>query len=121
MKTEEIVRLTRRTVADLVRARHGDVEPFLGHERRRSPRWPFPGTVELHPTDGTTDQWFATCRNVSETGLGMCCDRFFDVGTVLEIAIHVPERTLYGRGIVGYCQKTPAGFMTGIEFDFDAD
>lgn len=119
MKTEEIVRLTRQSVIDLIEARTGNSEPYPGPEKRRKPRWPFPGTVELHATDGTTGQWFGTCRNISETGLGMACERFFENDTVLDIAIHLPEVSLWGKGIVRYCQNTPAGYMTGVEFIFE--
>jgi hypothetical protein len=119
MNTDEIIQLTKESIRDLVRARQGLGEPFAGHDRRRAPRWPFPGTVELHATDGTTGQWFATCRDISETGLGMCGEHYFYPETIVEIAIHVPEATLFGRAVVRYCQQTPSGFMTGIEFTFD--
>ena len=116
MNTDEIAELTEQSVRDLIRVRTEGSEPFPGHERRRAARWPFPGTVEIQSADGEPGQWFATCRNISETGLGMACDRGFDQNSLLEIAIHLPEATLYGRAIVRYCQGTPAGFMTGIEF-----
>src|SRR5262249_14927464 len=117
MNTDEIVKLTQQTVQDLIRSRLQGVEACPGHEGRKSPRWPFPGTVEIQSVDGSPGQWFGPCRNISETGLGMSCDQAFEQESVLEIAIHLPEATLYGNGIVRYSQQTPAGFMTGIEFD----
>ncbi len=116
--TDEIIKLTPKAINQLIRSRHADSEPHPGHERRRAPRWPFPGTVEIHPADGHQEPCFATCRNISETGLGMSSDRYFELETVLDIAIHLPEATLCGRGVVRYCQQTPSGFMTGIEFMF---
>ena len=113
-------KLSLDSIRDLVRSRQGQSDSIPNHERRRAPRWPFPGTVELHATDGTNAQWFATCRDVSETGLGMCGEHYFYPDTVVDIAIHLPEATLYGPAVVRYCQKTPSGFMTGIEFSFDS-
>jgi PilZ domain len=119
MNTDEIIQLTRESIRDLVYSRQAEVDSLPGHTRRRTPRWPFPGTVGIHPTDGTNGQWFATCRDISETGLGMCGEHYFYPDTIVEIAIHLPEATLYGRAVVRYCQQTPSGYMTGVEFTFD--
>jgi hypothetical protein len=118
MHTDEIVKLTHEVIADVIRRRHGDAEPFPGHERRRSPRWPFPGTVEVH-VERSADPVFGTCCNLSETGLGMCAEKFLEVDSIVELAVHVPEVSFYGKGIVRYCSQTPRGYMTGVEFIFD--
>ena len=122
MPTEEIVQLTPEAVREIVaeRKRHeAGFEPFGTSERRRQPRWPFPSTAEIAPVDGdTTLRWFATCHDLSESGLGMTCDRYFKPDTPLEIGIHLPEATLFGQAIVRYCMETPRGYMTGVEFVF---
>lgn len=120
MKADEIVTLTREGIASLLRSRTGmapDQSP--GHEKRRSPRWPFPGTVEITPPEGHADTpFFGAVRNLSETGLGMQCDRYFDINTRLEVAVHLPEASFCGHAYVRYCMETPQGYMTGLEFDF---
>ena len=122
MKTEEIVKITRKQVVDLVKARTEAAGPrlFAGDERRRCPRWPFPGAVELSPIgdDGRT-RWFATCGNLSLGGLGVIADRCFDEGTPLDISCHMPEVTLVGRATVRHCEEIPQGYMVGLKFDFD--
>ena len=122
MPTDEIVQLTPETVREVIedRKKHEvEFKPFEGNEQRRQPRWPFPSTAEIAPVDGdTTVRWFATCHDLSQSGLGMTCDRYFEPDTPLEIGIHLPEATLYGRAVVRYCMETPRGFMTGVEFIF---
>ena len=112
MNTNEIIQLTRESIRDLIRLRQGASHGFPGREHRRAPRWPFPGTVELHATDCTTGQWFATCGDISETGLGMCGEHYFCPEMIVDIAIHLPEATLYGRAIVRHCQKTGPGLSS---------
>jgi hypothetical protein len=122
MPTDEIVRLTPEAIREVVeerRKRDAGFKPFAGREKRAAPRWPFPSTAEIAPADGdTTVRWFATCHDLSESGLGMTCDRYFEPETALEVGIHLPEATLYGRAVVRYCMETPRGFMTGVEFVF---
>lgn len=121
--TEEIVSLSREVILDILDRRAAEDPGFpdrrRGAERRRHQRWPFPGTVELRPDDEDGhEHWFGTCRDLNETGLGMCCDRYFEPGTRLEISLHLPEASVYGFARVRYCMETPRGFMTGIEFNF---
>ncbi|HOB73210.1 MAG TPA: PilZ domain-containing protein [Phycisphaerae bacterium] len=122
METEEIVKLSREAVINLIKTRRSTVhiEPFAGPERRRSPRWPFPGQVEVRVADDEQcPPGFFDCRDLSETGMGMCGDHHYPVGTVIELALHVPELTLYGRAVVRYCMQTSRGHMMGVEFLFD--
>ena len=122
MKTDEILKLSRQAVITLIERRlaNGKLEAFEGHERRRSPRWPFPGQVEVRPADDPRAvPMFFECRDLSETGLGMRGDESFELGTVLDLSVHVPEGTLYGQGVVRYSMKTPRGHMTGVEFIFE--
>jgi hypothetical protein len=123
MHTEEIVKLSRASVTELIKTRLGKyaIEAYTGPERRRSPRWPFPGQVEVRPTDELHIQpSFFDCRDLSESGMGMCGDVYYPVGSIVELSIHVPEVTLYGRGVVRYCMRTSQGHMMGVEFLFDA-
>ena len=119
MNTDELVQLTRGAIHDLLRSRCEEHAQFGPQERRHNARWPFPGTIEIHPAGAPAhEQSFGTCRNLSETGMGMSCERFFEPEAILEIAVHLPEATLVGHAVVRYCMKTPRGFMTGIEFQF---
>ena len=119
MNTDEIVALSRERIAELVRNRSNLPDPVPAHERRRAPRWPFPGTVEIYPAGGDgTVRYFGSCRNLSETGLGMRCEQYLEPESRVEIAIHLPEASLCGKAIVRYCMETPQGYMTGLEFDY---
>lgn len=120
MKTDEIVKLSREVLVDLIEHRlaTGKLEhAYGGPERRQTPRWPFPGQVEVRQVDGDNGlPEFFDCRDLNETGMGMCGDSYFAVGTILELSIHLPEKTLYGQAIVRYCMHTPRGYMLGVEF-----
>jgi len=121
MKTEEIVRLTRKRVAALVKARQEQEDPdfFEGGERRENFRWPFPGAVELWPAGGDgRERWYATCRNLSMGGLGMVAEQPFEAGTQVEIACHFPEATFFVEAVVRHCTPVPDGFLVGVEFRF---
>lgn len=120
MKAEEIVRLSRRGVSSLLTAREQSTEPHLGHERRRKPRWPFPGTIELCvPGEEALIPRFGTCHDLSEEGVGFTCDEAFEPGTTLDIALHLPEASFYGRGTIRHRVRTPRGYLTGMEFLFE--
>jgi len=125
MKTNEIVKLTREAIAELLRSREAPDNQFQGAERRRAPRWPFPGTVELRrPDENDPALWFATCRDVGATGVGMTTDHYFKPGTRLDVALHLPEASFYGKATVRYCveveDETQDQYAMGLEFDFDA-
>ncbi len=122
METEEIVKLSRKAVAELIESRRASsrIEAYAGPERRRSPRWPFPGQVEVRVSgEEACPPGFFECRDLSETGMGMCGDHHYPVGTIIDISLHVPEMTLYGRAVVRYCMETGRGHMMGVEFLFD--
>ena len=121
MQTEEIVKITRNRVADLVkiRERSEDAGLFEGDDRRTHPRWPFPGAVELSPADGDgRTRWFATCGNLSLGGLGLMTDHYFPPGMIVEFSCHLPEATLYGQATVRHCRQTEYGYLVGVEFNF---
>lgn len=122
MQTEEIVKITRARVAELVkiRERSEDAELFEGDERRQYSRWPFPGAVELSPAGGDgRSRWYATCGNLSLGGLGMMADRHFAPGMVVDLSCHLPEATLYGQATVRHCRQTEYGYLVGVEFNFE--
>ena len=123
MATDEIVKLTRKHVSSLIRKRMEDAgHKYDGREKRRMPRWPFPGTVELRRADGSDpSQWFASCRDISEGGMGMKTDTYFAPGTLLEISVHLPEQTFYGQATVRYCKEldTESEYLLGVQFIFE--
>ena len=123
MKTDEIVKLSHDTLVHLINSRlaTGKLDAaYAGPERRRTPRWPFPGQVEVQPAEGERGlPEFFDCRDLNDTGMGMCGDTAYPIGTVLELSVHLPEMTLYGRAVVRYCMHTPRGHMMGVEFLFD--
>jgi len=121
MPTDEIVKLTRKQITRLLRKRQQAAGDYLGSERRRAPRWPFPGTVELRHTDPSEPGlWFASCRDISEGGMGMKTDTEFDPGTVLDISVHLPEISFYGQAKVRYCKEIEASeYVIGVQFLFD--
>ncbi len=125
MPTDEIVKLTRKQVSRLIRRRmEAAGQQFDGEEQRRAPRWPFPGTVELrYPGASKPEQWFATCRDISEGGMGMKTDAYFAPGTVLDISVHLPEQSFYGQATVRYCKEleteSQSEYLLGVQFIFD--
>jgi len=122
MRTEEIAKLSRRLIDDLVHEReHSEGAALVERdERRRDPRWPFPGAIEIWPTGSEGGQrWFASCGNLSRTGIGMFMDRPLEPGLAVEMACHFPEVTVCGPATIRHCTKTPAGYMVGAEFNFE--
>ncbi len=121
MRTEEIVKLTRNRIATIIKARQDAAAipcpDHQGPERRRYPRWPFKGAVEIWPNGGDGSQvTHATCLNLSETGMGLSSDEHMNPGTVVEIALHLPEMTLCGRATIRYCAEVRSQYMVGVEF-----
>jgi len=124
MLASDIVRLTRRRIAELLAGRKPLEGSYRHQERRRTPRWPFPGAVELRPTNGERNEiHFGTCRDFSASGVGVTCEHPFEPGTPLEISIHLPEASLWGRAIVCHCREVNSEgldqFFVGLEFEFD--
>jgi len=121
MQTEEIVKLTQKNIKRLLKAgRQGEPDISPGIEKRKHPRWEFPGMVEYCPIDSDGSQnWFGICRNLSLSGLGMICEDPLESGTELEIAIHQPEASMVGNATVRHCIETPRGYFVGVEFNFE--
>ena len=115
----EIVKLTRQGIRDLLEGRRHADQAYAGPERRHQPRWPFPGTVEIWPAGGDGRQrWLGTCRDISEQGLGMSCEAALEPGTLIEIALHLPEATFCGHATVRYCAQVRGEYVIGAEFQF---
>ena len=118
--TEITVKLTRKGIAGLLETQ-AQPEPgdHDGPERRRSPRGQCTGTVEIYPTDGKEHPpGSASVRNVSEIGLGMSADRYFEPGLAVAIVLHLAKASFHGRAVVRYCQQVRGEYMTGVEFIF---
>lgn len=122
MLTDEIVAMTRKQVAELVRIQQADNKPtlFEGYEQRGNRRWPFPGAVEVWPAGGDGRQrWLGTCHNLGYGGLGMLADEPFQPDTPIEFACHLPEASFYGKATVRHCTEVPDGYIIGVEFNFE--
>jgi hypothetical protein len=99
MRTEEIAKLSRKLIADLIHKREQSEEAVLVEkdERRQHPRWPFPGAIEIWLSGNDAEQrWFASCANLSRTGIGMFMDRPLEAGMAVELACHFPAVTVCG-------------------------
>lgn len=121
MDADEILPLTPQTATELARAQ----QPAAGQPdeagKRAQPRWPFPGTVELWvpADDGTEMHALGVCHNLSRTGIGVRCDHQLPAGLTLPLAIHLPQASYHGKGVVRHCSERGKGFLVGIEFVFE--
>lgn len=123
MDTERIVKLTPDAVRELVDARGIQIESKGQNGARREERWPFPGAVEvwLPETCYGERHVLATLHNLSPHGLAMRTERPIEKDTAIELAIHEPELSCYGRAIVRHCTRVASGYLIGVEFSFDSE
>ena len=121
MDATEITPLTEEAIAELLIGRCVRSDDAENARRRETPRWPFPGTVELWlpAENGTEEHHLATCVNLSLGGLGLLYEDELPVGLELALAIHQPEVSFHGRGVVRHCTETEAGFYLGLQFLYD--
>ena len=121
MDATEISPLTEEAITKLLVGRDVRAADCSADRRRRAPRWPFPGTVELWIPDenGTEQHNLATCLNLSLHGLGMLFDSSLPVGLEFALAIHQPEVSFHGRGVVRHSTETENGHYIGVQFVFD--
>ena len=119
METSEFCALTREAVAALLAGRGPTWSEPTG--RRQRARWPFPGTVEMWVNDGEDldDLRLATCLNLSEDGIGVRSDEDLPVGFEMPIAVHQPEVSFHGRGVVRHCTPLDEGYYIGLQFVFE--
>ena len=118
MKTEEFVPISEDRIVGILRERHGYTdEEYRGH-RRREPRWPFLGTVELWvpDADGEEEYLFAQALNLSPQGVGILIDEDLPLDREISIAIHEPEATLHGKAIVRHSAPISGGYHIGLQF-----
>ena len=121
MDADEIVPLTAESIKDLLETRRGAQERGNAHEKRRVLRWTFPGAVEIWvPAEGGGERHvLGVCHNLTEVGLGVRIEETIEVGATLPIAIHQPERSFHGKGIVRHCTARGDGYLAGFEFVFE--
>ncbi len=118
MDADEIQPLTADSIARLLAARREaeGIPEALG--KRKLIRWPFPGAVELWLPDqgGAVRHVLGACHNLSEAGVGVRIDEPLEIGATLDLAVHQPELSLHGKGIVRHCSSRGVGFLAGLEF-----
>ena len=124
MDTAEICALTEQSVGELLAKRQSWASRADASGRRRTMRWPFPGTVELWipDEDGGERYALATSINLSIDGIGIRADEELPPGLQLAVAIHEPEMSFHGKAVVRHCTETETGsFIVGLQFLFDKD
>lgn len=118
MDADEIQPLSADTIAKLVAdSQPGDAAPE-GNGKRRAPRWPFPGAIELwvRNPEGEERHILGVCQNLSEGGVGVRLDEPLAVGTVLNLALHQPALSVHGKGTVRHCAPRGEAYFAGLEF-----
>jgi hypothetical protein len=120
MSTQEIVKLTRHGITEIVRTLpqpEPQMEPHDGPEQREHPRWTSPGIVELRVLFSQhTGHRLGNVCNISEGGLGMSSEHYFEPDSVYEIVVHLPHVSFHTKAGVRYCKKVRGEFMTGLAF-----
>ncbi len=122
MDAMEIYRLTEKAIDRLLCEQEQDLA--LSNDeacRRKSKRWPFPGTVEMWLPDqnGVEHIALGTCLNLSRQGLAMLYEVELPIGLEMAMAVHQPAASLHGRAVVRHCAEKDDGFYIGVEFLFD--
>ena len=122
MEITEICPLTEEAVAKLLAGRNTRQPDTKGKARRKVTRWPFTGTVELWIPDeqGRERYALATSLNLSLGGVGIRCDEALSLGLELALAVHEPEVSFHGRGVVRHCTDMKGEFLIGLQFLYDA-
>lgn len=123
MDAERIVKLSPDAVSALLASHAAGVPKPAPHEKRSVERWPFPGTVEVWLPDECYGERhvLATLHNLSTHGLAMRTRRPIPTDTRLSIAIHQPELSCYGHGLVRHCTRAAIGYLVGLEFIFSPE
>ena len=121
MDAMEIYRLTEEAIDRLVSEQERDSNTATAECRRKSKRWPFPGTVEMWLPDenGVEQIALGSCVNLSRDGLAMLYEEALPLGLKMAMAVHQPEASLHGHAVVRHCSAKDDGFYIGIEFLFD--
>lgn len=120
MKTAQVVPLTEKGVRKLLRSREAARPKKRAAGKRLTPRWPFPGVVELWLPDenGDIQHSLATSVNLGLHGIGIRCDEPLEPGVEVELAFHEPEISFHGRAIVRHATKMESEHLIGLQFIF---
>jgi hypothetical protein len=123
MDAERIVKLTPEAIRELLEGRRIEAQVKQPPGKRTEERWPFPGTVEVWLPDECYGERhiLATLHNLSAHGLAMRTRRPIQSTTRVSLALHQPELSCYGHGIVRHCTRAAVGYLVGIEFHFEAE
>ena len=123
MDAEKIVKLTAEAIQELLDSQRVEAESKQEPGRRRVERWPFPGTVEIWLPDECYGEQhvLATLHNLSAQGLAMRSRRPVPTDTRISLAVHQPELSVYGHGVVRHCTQAYTGYLVGVEFEFPPD
>ena len=118
MDAERIVKLSPEAVQELLGAHRVEATVKQGPGHRREERWPFPGTVEVWLPDECYGEkhLLATLHNLSPHGLAMRARRPIPKDTKVSLAIHQPELSCYGHGVIRHCTQAHVGYLIGMEF-----
>lgn len=73
-------------------------------ERRKTLREvPPPGQGVTFNVQGETQRYFGILNDVSENGMGISLEHYFEAGTILEIILEEDEQETYFIGEVKWC------------------
>lgn len=119
MLTCEVQELTREQILALCR-QSSRKTAYEGQERRSLPRWPVGGMVELQCSEHPVGRaHFGTCVDLSEVAMAMEFDQSLPVGSQVDIAFHLPDLCLQGRGVVRRCDPAGRLYRLAVEFTLD--
>lgn len=123
LELSEFSPLTASALGELLEPQSSGSSRSSDDGRRALSRWPFPATVELWVLDKKKRENYtlATCMNLSAKGIGIRSPERLVPETNLAIAIHQPEKTLYGHATVRHCTELEDEFYVGLEFQFDKE
>jgi len=123
MDAERIVRLTPEVIRELLAGQQVRSHLKQPPGKRREERWPFPGTVEVWLPDECYGErhLLATLHNLSQSGLAMRTRRPIPTDTRISLAVHQPELSCYGHGVVRHCTRAAVGYLVGVEFYYESE
>ena len=121
MNVDEFQPLTKTAIRTLLEARQSGKEVLNEQDKRRLPRWPFPGKAELWlvKQDGSEPLVIGEIHELNEMGAGIRCGLRIEPGQVVTIAIHQPEASFHGTAVVRHCTAYSTGYQVGLEFECD--
>ena len=121
MSTQQITRLTRANLAQILRTLPQETPSWTdGSDRRVHPRRVSRGAIELKRVgDRNAPLLIADVCNISEGGLGVRSKSFFEPDSIQEITVYLPHATIAGKACVRYCAEVRGHHMTGLEFIFE--